>query len=1224
MQHIPCALILTGFRALLVHAGPRHLAAAHIDGVARRNGDGLRPLIEADTLCIAGHLLVQEDLRQIVLVGGGGRQLQVGALAVDGQRVLVGITGLAGDKPGQQLAALNVQRRKGGVGVVPSAVQIHTQIAGVHDPDHIAVLQLAVGHGELAEAIVGEPVVQRAHPTGIAAAVKLSQLEAVHGDRGNIVALRTGLRIALLLQGLHHAGHHGTVGSHLHLGVGGLAVPIGLTAPIGLGKCGVLHDDPHGAVAGGGGLHVLHRGLIGLVHGSGGLGGGDGARTVLIGRLGLVAQAAAQLLQAAQRGLLDRAQRIAHRRPGDGHRHVVIGHGERLIGVRNIHVDNVGALALIAGIVVDPLRFHSDVRRGDTVKRNALDPVDHAVDGHRQVSRGAVFAGLVVRALKYQVKAQALVADAPISAIHGKRTICVAGLEVRRVIDSGIEPHRRQRFDFAECLAEEHGSAIITSECIRRHDVDGLCVVILTALCAVHLGRILPQIRHHRAQRGGGLGGVGHHVQLQVVLLVCGEGLVGVGKGLDLVILGLFRAGQLLALIVAHAPVAADQLVHGGLDAGGQQRGIVRQLAQRRAEVGQGLLILRRGGVLIALDLADGALLGVIRLADGGICAGQNLGGLVIGGLQLFPCLGAEIALGIGLVHLVQLGLQVGLDARAVLVGGHGQLQIGGRRHRGGIVAGVAVVGVGLEGRHQIDALVIQLEAGLTRGVRQLAGQDGLFGIGAVLVPGAVHGDLRAGVGAVNAVIGPQVGGGGLHRHGGLHAGLCRLGRRAAKAHDLQLVAQRYPVGGVTVDIVELKAGPVHVDKLHHIAVPQHIACVRNIGFRMYNTIQHHAVDEKLILAVMHTLEIAGAAARLIGIACLAQQVAYGGAAGQRHGLGAGLVACRVGLLAVGHTQVIVVGVDQRHRDPLRRRGQAVDGLQQVLRHLAVLLHTGDAAVALLCGGILGEVILRRVPRGHKGIPAVLRIHPVVGRHGVLLQQGIDGLLVLLRQTEPRYVDQSSGHRRGIVVRLALVLRHILRRGDPLFVEQGIQIGLRLRQLCLEFNDAVLGKILFQILVIPAHALQALIQLRGVQLRGGDQVGDGGLQGGDSSGDLRLGSGGVQHLLRLRARAAHRGELRPEALLTGGFRLGVIAVAGLIPILLVFTRHGGQQVGEGLLLFVGKGSYRLPLNNQYTVDARNSSFGQGSRTSCDNKKRRLISITAQFRRYRIVKCKSII
>ena len=480
-------------------------------------------------------------------------------------------------------------------------------------------------------------------------------------------------------------------------------------------------------------------------------------------------------------------------------------------------------------------------------------------------------------------------------------------------------------------------------------------------------------------------------------------------------------------------PQIRDHLIQRGGGLGG-----VGQLVQHRAEVGQGLLILRRGGSLIALDLLDGALLGVIRRADGGIGAGQNFGGLVIGGLQLFPGLGAEIALGIGLVHLVQLCLQVGLDARAVLVGGHGQFQIGGRQHRGGVVAGAAVVGVGLEGRHQIDALVIQLEAGLTRGVRQAAGQDGLFRIGAVLVPGTVHGDLRAGIGAVNAVIGPQVGGGGLHRHGGLHAGLCRLGRRAGKAHDFQLIAQRHPVGGVAVDIVELKAGPVHVDKLHHIAVPQHIAYVGGGGFRIYNTVQQHAVDNKLVHTEMHTLEIAGIPAFLIGIARLVHQVAYGSAACQRHGLGAGLVARRVGLLAIGHTQVVVVGVDQRHRDLLRRRCQAVDGLQQVLRHLAVPRRVGNAAVPLLRGGILGKILLCRVAGSHKGIPAGLRIHSVVGRHGVLLQQGVDGLLVILRLTEALYADQHSGYRRGITVRLFLVPRHILRRGVAIIIKQGV------------------------------------------------------------------------------------------------------------------------------------------------------------------------------------------
>ena len=142
MQHIPCPLILTGFLALLVHAGPRHLAAADVDRITVGNGDGLCPFEEAAALLVGGDLLVQEDLRQIVLVGGGGRHLQVGALAIDGQRVLVGITCFAGDKRGQQLAALDPQRRKGGIGVAERTAQIGAQtLAGVHDADHVTVAQ---------------------------------------------------------------------------------------------------------------------------------------------------------------------------------------------------------------------------------------------------------------------------------------------------------------------------------------------------------------------------------------------------------------------------------------------------------------------------------------------------------------------------------------------------------------------------------------------------------------------------------------------------------------------------------------------------------------------------------------------------------------------------------------------------------------------------------------------------------------------------------------------------------------------------------------------------------------------------------------------------------------------------------------------------------------------------------------------------------------------------
>ena len=63
---------------------------------------------------------------------------------------------------------------------------------------------------------------------------------------------------------------------------------------------------------------------------------------------------------------------------------------------------------------------------------------------------------------------------------------------------------------------------------------------------------------------------------------------------------------------------------------------------------------------------------------------------------------------------------------------------------------------------------------------------------------------------------------------------------------------------GVAVDIVERKAGPVHVDKLHHIAVPQHVAYVGGVGFRIYNTVQQHAVDNKLVHAEMYAFKVAG------------------------------------------------------------------------------------------------------------------------------------------------------------------------------------------------------------------------------------------------------------------------------------------------------------------------------------------------------------------------------
>ena len=387
MQHIPCTGVVAGLRLLLVHAGPCVLAAAHIDGVARRNGDHLRPLEEAAALLIGGDLLVQEDLRQIVLVGGGGRQLQVGALAVDGQRVLVGVTGLAGGEPGQQLAALDVQRRKGGVGVVPCTAQIGAQaLAGIHDADHVAVAQRAVLHGELLEAEVGEPVVQRAHPAGFAAAVHLGQSL----DRGDIAILRAGLGEAFLLQRRHDAVHHGAVGVQVDPLIHQLAVP---RCAVLHGVGGVFHDDLHLAVVGGL-THGHHGGLIRLVHLGGGSGGLNGLHARVIGSLYAVAgQTVLHGVQAGDGGLLGSLCVAADRRPGDGHGHVIEarGHLQERVGD---HLIALGGKAppVEAGVIEAGTQLGGGGFQ--TADRDALDGVLGAVDriGHVAQHAGGVAA----------------------------------------------------------------------------------------------------------------------------------------------------------------------------------------------------------------------------------------------------------------------------------------------------------------------------------------------------------------------------------------------------------------------------------------------------------------------------------------------------------------------------------------------------------------------------------------------------------------------------------------------------------------------------------------------------------------------------------------------------------------------------------------------------------------------------------------------------------------
>ena len=368
MQHIPCAVTLLRVAGLIVHGGPRPCAAADIDRVARLHGDALRALIEAEALGVACDLLVEEYLGKEVLIAGGGGKAEVSTFALDGQGVLVQPAGLAGGEGACQLTALDLQRLYGGVAVAPGAAQIGAQtLAGVHDADDIAVRQLAVGHGEGREALVGEPVVQGTHPAGLRAAVKLTQRLVAHSDGGDVVAVRTVLLTPVILQGGHDAGHHGAVGGQSDLIVHRNVVPESLSVrPHIFSEGGILHDDPHLAVVVDGLAHGHHSGLIGSLHRSDRGGGVDVLHALVIGFLRLVAQAVIQRLQAGESGA-----------PGGGHGLFAVGgHGLILRLGDHLHVE--GYSAAVSHIA------------GDNILRQIVARPIHAVNARQRQRLGQV------------------------------------------------------------------------------------------------------------------------------------------------------------------------------------------------------------------------------------------------------------------------------------------------------------------------------------------------------------------------------------------------------------------------------------------------------------------------------------------------------------------------------------------------------------------------------------------------------------------------------------------------------------------------------------------------------------------------------------------------------------------------------------------------------------------------------------------------------------------
>ena len=191
------------------------------------------------------------------------------------------------------------------------------------------------------------------------------------------------------------------------------------------------------------------------------------------------------------------------RAPCDRDGHIVVGHCKAEVGIGNVNVDYFRGLALVGRIVIDALRAADNVRPADTLICNALDFILGIANLDGQVALGAILARTAGCAFQRQNNAEIFVADRPCGALRRICAFCIACLEVRRVVNTGINPNRCQRVGFAEGFREQLCFAVVSAEGIRRYNIDSLCVVVFAALCAVHLGRIAAQIVDHGVQCGG-------------------------------------------------------------------------------------------------------------------------------------------------------------------------------------------------------------------------------------------------------------------------------------------------------------------------------------------------------------------------------------------------------------------------------------------------------------------------------------------------------------------------------------------------------------------------------------------------------------------------------------------------------------------------------------------------------------------------------------------------
>ena len=212
----------------------------HILGAADTAVEGLGIRVDFLGVTIGGALPVRqgcsrrEGAHLIVLVRGSGGHLQ--AFGVGRNRQRVGVLALVEGTIQSASAELDVLDR--GVIVVPATTKVFAKaIAGIHDANQVAIHQAAIGNGVATKALIGEPVVQRAHPTRLLAAVRCTETI----DFADVIAFSALLSVIVVVQRGNHGTHHGGIAVDVYPIVDQLALPgSGL-----ISEGSVLDDDLH-------------------------------------------------------------------------------------------------------------------------------------------------------------------------------------------------------------------------------------------------------------------------------------------------------------------------------------------------------------------------------------------------------------------------------------------------------------------------------------------------------------------------------------------------------------------------------------------------------------------------------------------------------------------------------------------------------------------------------------------------------------------------------------------------------------------------------------------------------------------------------------------------------------------------------------------------------------------------------------------------------------------